>query len=122
MLSKGGQKVAAGTYWNLSNGGRVDMEHEGVIPGDEKTLYVKASGIVMLMAAPILGLVFAVFLPFIGIAMTVKMIGKKLGEITTNIAAGSISFGWTPIEAYLAGRKKKKESREKKSSGKDAVK
>jgi hypothetical protein len=26
-----------------------------------------------------------------------------------------VSFGWRPIEAYLAGRKRKKEAREKKN-------
>jgi hypothetical protein len=27
-----------------------------------------------------------------------------------------VSFGWRPIEAYLAGRKRKKEAREKKGT------
>jgi len=122
MLSKGGNMVAAGTYWNVSTGARVDFDKEGVLPGDGKTMYVKVPGILMLLMAPILGLVFAVFLPFIGIAMTVKLIGKKLAETTENIAVGSASFGWKPIEAYLIGRKKKKESRVKKSADKDARK
>jgi hypothetical protein len=30
-------------------------------------------------------------------------------------AAGSVSFGWRPIEAYLAGKKRKKEARAKKA-------
>jgi len=29
-------------------------------------------------------------------------------------AAGSMSFGWRPVEAYLAGKKRKNEAREKK--------
>jgi hypothetical protein len=119
MLNKGGHKVAAGTYWNLSNGSRVQMDQEGVLPGDGKTRYIKAPVAVMLMAAPVIGLVFAVFLPFIGIAMTLSLIGKKLVDGVASAAAGSMSFGWRPIEAYLAGRKRKKEAREKKSD-KDA--
>jgi hypothetical protein len=115
MLNKGGHKVAAGTYWNLANGSRVQMEQEGVLPGDQKTRYIKAPVAVMLMAAPLIGLVFAVFLPFIGIAMTLSLIGKKLVDGVASAAAGSMSFGWRPIEAYLAGRKRKKEAREKKS-------
>jgi len=75
----------------------------------------------MLMAAPVIGLVFAVFLPFIGIAMTLGLIGRKLVEGLASAAAGSVSFGWRPIEAYLAGRKMKKEAREKKA-GKNAGK
>ena len=115
MLNKGGNKVAAGTYWNLANGNRVNMEQEGVLPGDGKTRYIKAPVAVMLMAAPAIGLVFAVFLPFIGIAMTLSLIGKKLVDGVASAAAGSMSFGWRPIEAYLAGRKRKKVAREKKS-------
>jgi hypothetical protein len=37
-----------------------------------------------------------------------------VAEGVTGAAAGSMSFGWRPIESYLAGRKRKKEAREKK--------
>jgi len=119
MLNTGGHTVKAGTYWNMTNGNRVTMEQEGVLPGDASTRYIKAPVAVMLMAAPVIGLVFAVFLPFIGIAMTLKLIGQKLMEGVASAAAGSVSFGWRPIEAYLAGRKRKKEARAKKEE-KDA--
>jgi hypothetical protein len=115
MLIKGGHKVAAGTYWNLTNGSRVQMDQEGALPGSGQTRYIKAPVAVILMAAPVIGLVFAVFLPFIGIAMTLSLIGKKLVDGVVSAAAGSMSFGWRPIEAYLSGRKRKKEAREKKS-------
>ena len=114
MLNNGGHTVKAGTYWNLSNGNRVQMEQEGVLPGSGQTRYIKAPVAVMLMAAPVIGLVFAVFLPFIGIAMTLSLIGKKLANTVTEAAAGSMSFGWRPIEAYLAGKKRTKEARAKK--------
>jgi len=114
MLTKGGQTVKAGTYWNLANGNRVQMEQEDALPGDGKTRYIKAPVAVMLMAAPAIGLVFAVFLPFIGIAMAISLVGKKLAEGVVSAAAGSMSFGWRPIEAYLAGKKRKKEAGAKK--------
>jgi len=114
MLTNGGHTVQAGTYWNMANGNRVQMDQEGVLPGSGTTRYLKAPVAVMLMAAPVIGLVFAVFLPFIGIAMTLNLIGKKLVEGVVSAAAGSVSFGWRPIEAYLAGRKTKKEARAKK--------
>ena len=114
MLNNGGHRVKAGTYWNLANGSRVQMEQEGTLPGSGTTRYIKAHVAVMLMAAPVIGLVFAVFLPFIGIAMTLSLIGKKLANAVTEAAAGSMSFGWRPIEAYLAGKKRKNEARAKK--------
>ena len=114
MLTNGGHTVQAGTYWNLSNGSRVQMEQEGVLPGSGTTRYIKAHVAVMLMAAPIIGLVFAVFLPFIGIVMTLNLVGKKLVQGVESVAASSMSFGWRPIEAYLAGRKARKAARAKK--------
>lgn len=114
MLNKGGHTVKAGTYWNLANGSRVQMEQEGALPGSGQTRYIKAPVAVMLMAAPVIGLLFAVFLPFIGIAMTISLVGKKLANTVTEAAAGSMSFGWRPIEAYLAGKKRKNEARAKK--------
>jgi len=114
MLTKGGNTVKAGTYWNMANGSRVQMEQEGALPGNGQTRYIKAPVAVMLMAAPVIGLVFAVFLPFIGIAMTLSLIGRKLANAATEAAAGSMSFGWRPIEAYLAGKKRKNEERAKK--------
>jgi hypothetical protein len=116
MLTKGGYKAEAGTYWNMMNGERVDLDQAGVLPGDAGTNYIKAPMAVMLAAAPVIGLVFAVFLPFIGIVMSAAQAGRKLAGGVTSAAAGSTSFGWRPVEAYLAGRKRKKEAREKKGT------
>jgi hypothetical protein len=107
MLNHGGNTVAAGTYWNMSNGSRIDMHVEGVLPGSRDTRYIKAPVAVMIMAAPLLGLLFAVFLPFIGIAMAVITAARKIGVGLKDAAAASTSFAWRPIEAYLTGRKKK---------------
>ncbi|HEX8948565.1 MAG TPA: hypothetical protein VF790_06360 [Dissulfurispiraceae bacterium] len=61
-----------------------------------------------LVVAPILGLIYAIFLPFIGIAMLVQMVGVKLlGGLAHNASKG-LSFGWRPVEAYLTGKKGKK--------------
>ncbi len=121
MLTNGGRTVKAGSYWNLANGNRVHMEQEGVLPGDGNIRYIKAPAAVMLMAAPAIGLVFAVFLPFIGLAMALSLIGKKLAAGAASAAVRSVTFGWRPIEAYLAGRKTKKEASAKKD-GTDAWK
>ena len=116
MLTKGGHKVQAGTYWNMANGERVDLAAEGVLPGSGQDMYIKAPAAMAIAAGPVLGLVFAMFLPFIGIVMTLSLVGSKIVEAVTEAAAGSMSFGWRPIEAYLAGRKTRKAARAKKES------
>jgi len=114
MLYKGGHKVEKGTYWDAATGERVEVEGQMTLPGNDHTIYIKAKSGLVLIAGPILGLVFAIFLPFIGIAMSLGQVGRKIAGSAVGHAAQSVSFGWRPIEAYLTGRKKQKEAREKK--------
>ncbi len=65
----------------------------------------KIGTVVMLLASPIIGLVYVVFLPFIGIATLAAVAGR---EVLGSVAVKTISFGWRPVEAYLAGKKKEK--------------
>ncbi len=105
---KGGATVQRGTYWNISNGERVNVDREMILPGNAKATYLKGHPIVILLAAPVLGLVYAVFLPFIGIASVMAMIARKLFGGLAHEAAKAATFGWRPVEAYLGGRKQKK--------------
>lgn len=100
MLRKSGQRVERGTYWDVMSGEKIVLERDGALPG--KGAYLKAPTAIVLLAAPALGLAFALFLPFIGIAMTVAAVAQAAGRT----AAHAASFGWRPVEAYLAGRKK----------------
>jgi len=118
MLYKGGHKVEKGTYWDAATGERVEVEGQMTLPGNDHTIYIKAKSGLVLIAGPILGLVFAIFLPFIGIAMSLGQVGRKIAGSAVGNAAQSVSFGWRPIEAYLTGRKRQKEAREKKEEKK----
>jgi len=102
-----GSKVGKGTYWNFANGERIDVSDEGVLPGGKRTVYFRlpATGIIIL--GPIMGLLYAAFLPFIGIAMLVKVVLQKVASMAFSSAKSSASFGWRPSESYLAGQKKK---------------
>lgn len=114
----GGEKVKGGNYWNFSTGERVTIEKGGVLPGDSSTTYYKAHPALILLAGPVLGLVYAAFLPFIGIAVLLKVITTKLfGGVMVGISKLAI-FNWRPAEAHLAGKKSKKEAKDKESRGK----
>ncbi|MDP2166836.1 MAG: hypothetical protein Q8J64_00715 [Thermodesulfovibrionales bacterium] len=109
----GGTEVGKGNYWNFSTGERVHMDAAGILPGNGEVVYYKLPPVVMLAAAPVLGLVYAVFLPFIGIAMLVTVVaGKLFGGVFAGMWKGA-TFSWKPSEAYLAGKKKKKEEKNK---------
>ena len=102
----GGEKVGKGTYWNLHNGERVDISGEGILPGNGKIAFYRIPAAAIIVVAPVLGLLYAAFLPFIGIAMLVKLLGQKIGGGVLETIQGSASFGWRPSESYLSGRKK----------------
>jgi hypothetical protein len=101
----GGETVGKGTYWNLTNGERVDIVTEGTLPGDAKRTFYKMPAAAIIVVAPVLGLMYAAFLPFIGIAMVVKLVAQKIGGGVLETVQGSASFGWRPSESYLSGRK-----------------
>lgn len=112
-----GTKVGKGTYWNFSTGERIDISTEGVLPGGRGTSYYRlpAAGIVAL--GPILGLLYAAFLPFIGIAMLVKLVLQKVAGAVMVPTQKAASFGWRPSESYLAGQKKAPKAAKKETGG-----
>jgi hypothetical protein len=113
----GGDRVGKGTYWNLNSGSRIDITDEGVLPGERKAAFYRMPAAVIVVTAPVLGLLYAVFLPFIGIAMLVKLVAQKLGGGVIEAIQSSASFGWRPSESYLSGRKKKEKKAEAPKEG-----
>jgi hypothetical protein len=107
LRHNGGETVGKGTYWNLGNGERIDIAEQGILPGDAKKTFYRMPAAAVLVAAPVLGLMYAAFLPFIGIAMVVKLVAQKVGGGVMETVQGSASFGWRPSESYLSGRKKR---------------
>jgi len=111
----GGNRVGKGTYWNLTNGERIDIRNEGILPGDAKKAYYRMPAAAIIVVGPVLGLLYAAFLPFIGIAMLVKLVAQKAGGGVMEMVHGSASFGWRPSESYLAGKKKKEAKKDEAS-------
>jgi hypothetical protein len=73
----GGQKVAGGTYWDITTGLRVDMDQEGVLPGGNSSKYIKASSGAMLLAGPILGLIYIITLPIMGVVTALFLLAQR---------------------------------------------
>jgi len=117
LKHNGGEIVGKGTYWNLTNGERIDVISECTLPGDGKRTFYKMPAAAIIVVAPVLGLLYAAFLPFIGIAMALKLIAQKIGGGALDTIQSNASFGWRPSESYLSGRKdraKKNEASNKK--------
>ena len=115
LKHNGGDRVGKGTYWNLTNGERIDISAEGTLPGDVKKTYYKMPAAAVIVMAPVIGLMYAVFLPFIGIAMLVKLVAQKAGGGAMELAHGGAAFGWRPSESYLTGKKRKEAKKDEAS-------
>ena len=105
---KGGQKGRKGTYWNLANGARVDIAEEDILPGDEKSAYVRTHPVVVLLASPLTGMFYVIALPFIVIVTTVTLVGEKILAGLFNLLDPFVSFGWRPKEAHFEGKERKR--------------
>lgn len=64
-----------------------------------------------LVMAPFVGLVYVITLPFIAIGTVAAAIGKKVVRELCALAGSLTSFGWRPLEAHFAGKKKERKSK-----------
>jgi hypothetical protein len=77
--------------------------------GKEDINYIKESGNTLktlgkVAAAPFIGLAYIIALPF-GFAYA---LAKAVAEGVLDLVGKEAVFGWRPLEAYLAGRKRRK--------------
>ncbi|WP_242360148.1 hypothetical protein [Anaeromyxobacter sp. SG17] len=113
----GGSKVESGYYWSPRRWGvEVVPPEGGRLPGDATARYLRLPFLLVLAVVPLAGLVFLMFLPFIGFYLFANALVKKLtGGVKRGATelASTVSPGWTPGEAHLTG----KAGEEKKAAG-----
>jgi hypothetical protein len=119
---KGGEKVGRGTYWDLRNGNRVDLDDAGVLPGGPDISYRKASPAVMLLAAPVVGLAYVIALPFVAIGTVLALAAKKVFSVTLGLLGSLVAFTWSPARAYLAGKRKGAKKQQEENARQEAGK
>jgi hypothetical protein len=108
----GGTAAKNGFYWNL---GKWEMtmvpKQGGILPGDASQRYLRFPVLALLVVAPLMGAVYAMFLPFLGFAMLFTFLGKKalaMGHSGAVDVAATMTRDWRPGEAYLASGQKKR--------------
>jgi hypothetical protein len=69
VMYKGGMVVEKGLYWSPEDGGRVNVREDAILPGDENSHYLKISSILLLVIAPLFGMMYVIFLPLFGIGV-----------------------------------------------------
>ena len=81
--------------------------------------------LLMLAAAPLLGLAYVIFLPLIGFGMVAYLLGHKAVQLATGTAAEAVRVlqpGWAPALAFLSRNKPAKVDQAAKDAEPDAWK
>jgi len=91
------------------------VEKQGALTGTEGETYFRVPMLLMLATAPLLGLVFVIFLPFIGFAAVAYLAGQKVVEVIGGAATQAqrvVRPSWAPSLAFLSRSKPAKKSGE----------
>lgn len=104
-----GETVGKGHYWNFVTGDHVHITKGGVLPTGHKGHYYRLPAWLVIVTGPVVGLAFAIFLPLIGMVMTVAWAIKKLGHATESNLKKTMLFQWEPQASYFDGKGIKKE-------------
>jgi hypothetical protein len=106
----GGTAAKNGFYWHLGKWQMTVVPKQGgILPGDAGDRYLRVPVVGLLVIAPLMGAVYAMFLPFIGFAMLFGFLGKKAVSTARAGAMGigaTLSANWRPGEAHLAGTRR----------------
>lgn len=116
----GTEQAKAGFYFDLDSWHVTTLSGQGgVLPGTSDTRYLRLPLPVLLVAAPLMGAAFAMFLPFIGIALVLDFVARKVWGAARDAIRGSVvavSPRTRTGEAYFTGT-----ADEKKPGGPDAA-
>jgi hypothetical protein len=104
---QGGDKVNAGFYLNLDSWQVTTLSGDGgTLPGKADARYLRVPLPMLLAMAPMVGAAFAMFLPFIGIAIVADYAVKKTwqaGREALHASATALGPQTRTGEAYFTG-------------------
>src|SRR4030067_2752714 len=93
----GSEMVKPGLYFNPRQLSFKSVDEEGALPGSTAEGYRRVPILVLLVVGPILGLAYAVFLPFIGFAMVTWLLGVKAAQLAVGAAPGGGRGRWRGV-------------------------
>jgi len=112
----GGSAVQGGYYLSKSNWEIFPIEKDGQkLPGAPSEHYVKLSTALALLVMPVLGGLMVVFLPFIGLYLTVQAALRPVVGMFQRSAqdlAATVTPGWQPGTAHFTGKRSEEKAAE----------
>jgi hypothetical protein len=104
---QGGDTVKAGFYFNMDSWEVSTLSGQGgVLAGAADTRYLRMPLPLLLVFAPMMGAAFAMFLPFIGIALVLDFVARRAWAACRDTAAAAftaVSPRTQTGEAYFTG-------------------
>lgn len=77
----GGQWTKEGTYWSLKTGEFVAIpSNGGLLPGEGERRYVRTPMALVIVAGPMMGLLYLIFLPLLGIVGLASFLSQRLAQ------------------------------------------
>jgi hypothetical protein len=118
---RGGDTVTGGYYWNLRKWDATFVEGpDGELPGSSNEIYRGLPTLGLLLAAPIMGALFVMFLPFIGIALLLQHITRAAiqaaGDTLERVLRSVTAARHTGV-AVLAGKTGSRQHAEETTTG-----
>jgi hypothetical protein len=110
----GKQNVEPGIYLNLKKFSMKSIDERGPLPGTDTDTYYRVPMLLMLATAPLAGLAFVIFLPFIGFAMVAYLLGDKALQWAGNAITEMVRVvrpNWVPALAFLSRNKPAKKDK-----------
>ncbi len=102
----GGETVKSGFYFSFRDKDLVDLGTDfESLPGVNEDRYVRIPSVLMVLAGPLIGLLYVIFLPLISFVMLLYVIGKRVRIQLHKAGAGLLhraSATWRPGFAYFA--------------------
>ena len=99
---QGGMTARTGYYYNRATWELTPLKSGEVLQGSEADRYTRIPALALLVIAPVLGAVFAMFLPFIGFAMLFGFLVKKVAGDHLPAAVNQMLMG--PVMATATGQ------------------
>ena len=103
-----GTQVKKGYYFNVKSWTLEPMANDGTaLPGAKGEKYFHVPLLLAFAVAPIMGAAFLMFLPFIGFYLALSAVLRPATRLFTSSAtelAATMSPGWAPGVAHLAGK------------------
>ena len=103
----GGDTVKAGFYFNLDAWTVTTLSGEGgVLPGAAIERYLRVAAPLLFVLGPLMGALYAMFLPFIGIAMVLQYVGRLAADTLRYLVRATLAAtapAWRPGTAHLSG-------------------